>query len=320
MPVPYTRHHYVPQWYQKRFLRPGATENVLFYCSLEPVVRVDAQGRTHALPRHHRRAIRKSFVEDDLYTLRFGASSSTAIEQVLFGAIDRQGKRALDYWEHFAHPSLDEAALRALLLHMSTQKLRTPKGLWWLGEQFGDDPNTVLEALVELRGLYMTIWIESEWQIADACQSDTKFIVTDHPVTVYNRTCGPRSQWCRGPNDPDIRMHGTHTLFPLSLDKILILTNRSWVRKPYQPPRELRPNPAMLRNSIFSFLDIQTDRALSETEVRQINFIIEPRRPLRRRRCGRLAVPGAACVQVGLAHLRTRLRLDARTPRRSPRW
>jgi hypothetical protein len=115
------------------------------------------------------------------------------------------------------------------------------------------------------------------WLIADASQSQTKFIVSDHPVTVYNRRCGPRSQWCRGANDPDIRFHATHTIFPLSLEKILILTNLSWVRNPYQSETEVRPNPNLFRGALFNVLDIQIMRHLNEQEVREINFIIKTR-------------------------------------------
>ncbi|MCX5905253.1 MAG: DUF4238 domain-containing protein [Proteobacteria bacterium] len=161
---------------------------------------------------------------------------------------------------------------------MSTQKLRTPKGLGWLSDSAKTtDQNKILQLLLKLRQLYCAIWAECIWLIADASQSATKFIVSDHPVTVYNRKCGPRSQWCRGTNDPDIWLHGTHTIFPLCLDKILILTNLSWVRNPYQSEVGLRPNPNPFRGAIFNFTDIQTLRYLNEQEIREINFIIKSR-------------------------------------------
>jgi hypothetical protein len=277
MPDPYTNHHYVPQWYQKGFLKPSSTENVLHYLTLKPRVKTDASGARYELPQRRRRPIRQCFAEDDLYTVRFGESSSTVIEQLMFGEIDNRGKTALDYWEQFSHPSVSQPALTALVMHMSTQKLRTPKGLDWLGQQVGDDPNTVLDALVRLRSVYTAIWTECVWQLADASDSETKFIVTDHPVTVYNRACGPRSDWCRGANDPDIRLHGTHTIFPLGLERVLILTNRSWARDPYQSATGWRPNPEFYRETFFNFFEIQTHRSLQEQEVREINFILKSR-------------------------------------------
>ena len=101
--------------------------------------------------------------------------------------------------------------------------------------------------------------------------------MSDHPVTVYNRRCGPRSQWCRGANDPDIRFHATQTIFPLSLEKILMLTNLSWVRNPYQSETGMRPNPNLFRGALFNLMDIQVLRHLNEQEVCEINFIIKSR-------------------------------------------
>ncbi len=105
----------------------------------------------------------------------------------------------------------------------------------------------------------------------------TKFIVSDHPVTVYNRACPPLSKHCQGFSDPDIRMAATHTIFPLSLDKVLILTNLNWVRDPYQNEMRIRPNPRLLRPAMFKFTDIQTGRLLTEDEVLMVNLIIKRR-------------------------------------------
>jgi hypothetical protein len=161
---------------------------------------------------------------------------------------------------------------------VSTQKLRTVKGLEWLALQSGaKDKGLILSLMVHLRKVHCAIWTECVWQIADASRSPTKFIVSDHPVTVYNRRCGPFSGWCRGGHDPDIRFHATHTIFPLSLDKILILTNLSWARNPYQSEIGVRPNPNLLRGALFNYLDVQILRHLEEQEVREINFIIKSR-------------------------------------------
>jgi hypothetical protein len=72
-------------------------------------------------------------------------------------------------------------------------------------------------------------------------------------------------------------MHATHTFFPLSMDKLLILTNLSWVRNPYQNEMRLRPNPGYFRDTIFNFLSIQAGRKLTEDEVLQINSITKRR-------------------------------------------
>jgi hypothetical protein len=154
------------------------------------------------------------------------------------------------------------------------QKLRTPKGLGWLSlAARTGDRNLDLLFLQQIRRIYCATWTDCVWQIADASSSPTKFIVSDHPVTVYNRACFPLSNWCKSFNDPDIRMVATHTIFPLSMDKVLILTNLSWARDPYQKETRIHPNPHLFRTTVFNYMAIQTGRHLTEQEVLAINFI-----------------------------------------------
>jgi hypothetical protein len=275
----YRNNHYVPQWYQRRFIPNDQADQELFYLHLNPGTFTDSRGVSHKRRTLRRTGFRRCFAEDDLYTTRFGEVESHDIERVFFGDIDRRGKKAVEFFSGYAHTSIDESAFRDMLLYLSTQKLRTPKGLDWLTRSTrAADQQETLSGLIELRDLYSAIWMECVWQIADAEASETKFIVTDHPVTVYNRACGPRNpHWCKGSDDPDIRLHGTHTLFPLSRNRILILTNLSWARNPYQSPIRVRPNPQYFRAAMFNFLSIQVMRHLSEHEVREINFILKSR-------------------------------------------
>jgi hypothetical protein len=141
----------------------------------------------------------------------------------------------------------------------------------------GQEHNLTLIALQEFQNLFCATWTECVWQIADASKSPTKFIVSDHPMVVYNRACPPLSKWCLGNNEPDIRLHATHTYFPMSLDTVLILTNLSWVRNPYQSELKIRPNPSFFRNTIFNFQSIQIGRDLTEDEVLQINLVTKRR-------------------------------------------
>lgn len=161
---------------------------------------------------------------------------------------------------------------------MSIQKLRTPKGLAYLSSVTkSQEKNVTLFKLQELQNMFCALWSECIWQIADASASQTKFIISDHPVTVYNKGCFPVSKECEGFNDPGIWLTGTHTYFPLSEEKILILTNLSWVRYPYGNPIKERPNPNLFRETFFDFRRIQTHRTLSEEEVLQINYITKSR-------------------------------------------
>ncbi len=278
MPIEYRHNHYVPVWYQKRFLPAGEKDQELFYLDLKPEILVDPRGVARPKRAVRRLGFKHCFVQRDLYTTQFGSQESTVIEQQFFGQIDRNGRRAVDYFANFAHPSANGNAFEDMMMYMSTQKLRTPKGLGLLSNKVGaSNRNQILRSMLKFRQLHCAIWTECVWLIADASQTDTKFIVSDHPVTVYNRRCGPRSQWCRGYNDPDIWLQATHTIFPLSLDKVLILTNLSWVRNPYQSEIALRPNSNPLREAMFKFTNIQTLRHLTEQEVLEINFIIKSR-------------------------------------------
>jgi hypothetical protein len=278
VPGEYRNNHYVPVWYQKRFLLPNAPSNELFYLDLKPGTFTDPRGVVHDHWAMRRRGLSQCFAEDDLYVARFGKARSTALEQFFFGAVDTKGRRAVEYFTNFEHPSADGDAFNDMMAYMTVQKLRTPKGLGWLGQQTRTgDREDVLKLMVRLQQMYAALWTECVWLIADASTSATKFIMSDHPVTVYNRSCGPRSTWCRGYNDPDIGFHATQTVFPLSLEKVLLLTNLSWVRNPYQSERGMRPNPNPWRTAMFNFTAIQTRRHLSEQEVQQINFIIKSR-------------------------------------------
>lgn len=281
MSTKYRNNHYVPVWYQKRFLPPGQRYNELYYLNLKPSTVTDSQSRLHTVNAVRRLGFKHCFAEKDLYTTRFGSEESTKIEQAFFGSIDSKGREAAEYFTSFAHPSVNTKAFTDMMIYLSTQKLRTPKGLGWLSSQVKtNDQNKVLAFMMGLQQLHCAIWTECVWQIADASHSETKFLISDHPVTIYNRRCGPRSMWCRDFDDPNIALQGSHTIFPLSLEKILFLTNLSWVRNPYQSEVAVRPNPNPWRTAIFNFMDIQTMRHLSEQEVREINFILK-RRALR---------------------------------------
>ena len=274
----YRRNHYVPQWYQYRFLPQGYLENKFYYLDLRPDVVVASGGHKYQRKSILRWGPPKCFNESDLYTTKFGNWESTEIEQKFFGKIDSAGRRAVEYFASFQHPSVDGDAFHAMVLYMSIQKLRTPKGLHYLAKLTKlNNKNHVLLKLQELRRIFCALWTECIWSIVDASNSQNKFLLSDHPIIVYNKGCFPLSQWCKDFNDPDIWLTGTHTLFPLSSEKLLILTNLSWVRNPYSDPLQSRPNSTLFRPAVFNFTQIQTGRMLSDIEVTEINYVIKQR-------------------------------------------
>jgi len=271
----YRHNHYVPIWYQRRFMLPD--QDRYFRLDLKP------ESITSGKVKYTRRDLHqwspdKIFAEDNLYTTKWGEIENTEIEQFFFGKLDSAAHRSLDYFDTFAHPSVEGDAFQNFLRYMSVQKLRTPKGLANLAALSKTNRRDMtLMMLQRMQDIFCATWTECVWQIADASNSPTKFILSDHPVTIYNRGCPPLSDWCLEHNDPDVRMAASHTIFPLSLNKALFLTNLNWARDPYQKETTIRPNPKLFRSAIFNFTSIQTGRMLSEDEVLQVNMIIKRR-------------------------------------------
>jgi Protein of unknown function (DUF4238) len=273
----YKENHYVAQWYQRRFL-PAVGEQKFRYLDLQPETFLDPQGNKRQKKSLQRWGTDRCFKQTDLYTTRFGHLESTEIEQFFFGRVDNEGKAAVEYFAAFTHPGVNSDAFHALLNYMSVQKLRTPKGLAQLAQMMKlCNKNHVLLAMQRYQNLHCAIWTEAVWAIVEAPDGGTQFIISDHPVTVYNQECFPASDVCRGFGDPEIWRNGTHTIFPLGPTKALLLTNLSWVRNPYGNAKHLRPHPNPLRPAMFKFTEIQTGRKLNEVEINQINFVIKKR-------------------------------------------
>ena len=283
----YRENHYVPIWYQERFL-PTEGERKFRYLDLTPEQFRDPRGILRTKTALHRWGAVSCFKETDLYTVKYGRYKSTYIEQFFFGKVDTDGREAVDFLSQYQsfddlRDGIDlDKMFHSLLNYMSVQKFRTPKGLRYLAAFVPTtDKNRLLIEMQRLQNLHCAIWTECVWALASADNTRTKFITSDHPVTVYNREIFPDSVYAREHTDPDFRMSGTHTYFPLSPTRMLILTNLSWARNPYANARKLRPNPQLFRPATpFYFPGIHTGRQLEEIEVKQINYITK-RRALR---------------------------------------
>lgn len=274
----YAQNHYVPEWYQHGFLIDGMKEKKFKYLDLHPPMHRDSRGHLHQQTSIRRWGPASCFKQENLYTLRFGEKISKVIETDFFGGIDDKGKHAVRFWASYDHKTIDHDAYGDLIDYMIMQKLRTPKALAYISGLIGsEDNNELLVAMQSLRGVYGAVWSEAEWAVVDASGSDTKFILTDHPVTIYNPACPPSSRPCIGALDPDPRFNGSFTLFPLTRDKLIILTNKSWVRNPYGNPMRLRPNPRLDRSAVFNFTGVHLGRHLSEAEVLATNYVLKSR-------------------------------------------
>jgi len=206
--------------------------NGLIYLDLEASAKADPIRRSLVERRLPPLPPARCFSQHDLYTTMFGGIPNDEIERLLFGSIDNDGANAVR-----AFASNDLAGMTRLFReffdYISVQKLRTPKGLDWIKANYPKlsqiDLMTELQAL---RQMNCTMWFESVREIVSAEDSETKFIVSDHPITTYNRACGPGSPDCVYPYDPPIDWKGTHTLFALDADRCLILTNLEYARDP----------------------------------------------------------------------------------------
>lgn len=271
---PTRQNHYVPIWYQKGFIVGPKTSR--FFLDLDPTKTALPDGRVTAGCAVSSRAPKSCFWSEDLYTTRFGSAINDEVERYLFGAIDNYGASAVR-----AFASIDLATIHKLFQrffeYLDAQILRTPKGLDWIKSKY--PYLTQLDLMLEMQGLrqmHCTMWYESVREIVSAEQSDVKFIVTDHPVTVYNAACPPASLTCQYPNDPPIELKGT--IFALDADHCLILSNLEYARNPNRIDlKASRTNARYYGQSIARTDAFVRSRKLSSEEVNSINHVLKAR-------------------------------------------
>ncbi|MDO9566070.1 MAG: DUF4238 domain-containing protein [Candidatus Desulfaltia sp.] len=130
----------------------------------------------------------------------------------------------------------------------------------------------------QIRQMHCTMWVEAVREIVSAEDSDIKFLITDHPITIYNSDCPPNSTYCKYPSDPEIAFKGSQTIFPLDLNHCLILTNLEYAQNPLS--KDLLFNRTNARHFGQTIARIDTmirSRKLKEKEVKTINYILKAR-------------------------------------------
>ncbi|SDC84248.1 Protein of unknown function [Sphingomonas sp. YR710] len=267
--------HFVPQWHQRGFLEPG--RSTLAYLDLDPTTKRLADGRVIQERSLFDAPTKRCFFRTDLYSTFFGTAVNDEIERKLFGDIDARGSEAVK-----AFAGTDVAARHehfgAFFEYIDIQKLRTPKGLAWLSAQYPTlHQNELMMEMQGIRMLHTTIWTESVREIVSAENAGVKFIVTDHPVTIYNHALPPEARQCAYPHDPGIALRASQTLFPLSRDYCLILTNLEYAQNPSEPPLEKRTFARNFRQSIVRTDRIIRTRKLDDIEVSTINRVLKAR-------------------------------------------
>lgn len=267
--------HYVPQWYQEGFFEIG--HNTLAYLDMQPPQRVLEDGRVITERAIFDAPTSRSFRQMDLYSTFFGTAVNDEIERRLFGDIDARGSNAI---RAFAGTDVNEwhRHFQTLFEFIDTQKIRTPKGLDWLKAQY--PTLTQNELMFEMQGIRMmhcTIWTEGVREIVSAEDADAKFIISDHPVTIYNHAAPSDVRACSYPHDPSIALKASQTIFPLNRNFCLILTNLEYAKDPATSPLDKRTFARNYRNSMVRTDAFIRKRRLSSLEVAQVNFIIKAR-------------------------------------------
>lgn len=273
--APTRNNHYVPRWYQEGFFIPGRA--TLAYLDMSPAQHVLANGRVVSEKSLFDSPSSRAFVQRDLYSTFFGTSINDEIERRLFGDIDTRGSRAVraftsddvgEWHEHF----------QSFFEFIDTQKIRTPKGLDWLRAQYPTlTQNDLMREMQGIRMMHCTIWTEGVREIVSAQSSEVKFLVSDHPATIYNYAVPPDSSMCAYPHDPSITLKASQTIFPLNQDFCLILTNLEYARDPSTAPLEKRTFARHFRNSMVRTDAFIRTRQLGTAEVIRVNHILKAR-------------------------------------------
>jgi Protein of unknown function (DUF4238) len=267
--------HYVPQWYQQGFFESG--RNTLAYLDLKPLQKVLDDGRLITERALFEAPTSRSFRQMDLYSTFFGTSVDDEIERRLFGDIDARGSKAI---RAFARTDISEwhRQFQILFEYIDIQKIRTPKGLDWLKTQYPTlTQNDLMTEMQGIRMMHCTIWTEGVREIISAEDADVKFIVSDHPVTIYNYAVPPGAQACAYPHDPTIALKASQTIFPLTRDFCLILTNLEYAKDPSTSPLDKRTFARNYRSSMVRTDAFIRTRKLSSQEVAQVNYVLKAR-------------------------------------------
>lgn len=279
------KNHYVPQWHQERFFVPGKTTHCLL--DLNPPTFKRRDGTVASGRCLFDSPTSRALVEHDLYSTFFGVEVNDEIERIFFGDIDRRGAEAVRafcdddqgaWHEHF----------QDLFEFLDIQKLRTPKGLAWLRQQYpeigrlgemlpGVAQNQLMFEMQGIRMLNVTTWTTGVREIVSAERAGVKFILSDHPVTVYNHAVPPSDARNQHPGDPSPALKGSQTLFPLGPDHLLILTNLEYAKDPAVRPDVKRTFARNYQPTMVSTIEFIKTRYLTDVQVAEVNFVIKAR-------------------------------------------
>jgi uncharacterized protein YchJ len=94
---------------------------------------------------------------------------------------------------------------------------------------------------------------------------------------MYNHAAAPEAQLCAYPHDPMIALKASQTIFPLTRDFCLVLTNLEYARNPSTEPLAKRTFARNFRSSMTRTDALIRTRKLTAQEVSRVNFIVKAR-------------------------------------------
>lgn len=200
------------------------------------------------------------------------------VEKILFNSIDARGAKAVRAFEGEDVSQMNDSFV-GVFEYLDAQKLRTPKGLDWIKSRYSSLCQLqLMQEMQVLRLMHCAMWAEGVREIVSAEKSDIKFIVSDHPVTIYNPAASPASPDCAYPDDPPIEWLGSQTVFVIDANTCPILTHLEHAQAPKvgnltEPGTQARYRAdSMVRTDAF----IRT-RRLSREGVVTINYLLKSR-------------------------------------------
>ena len=268
--------HYVPQWYQRGFLAKG--QHKLHVLNLHPTDKFLPNGQSFLEQEMEELGPKLAFKERDLYTTRLGLQLNDEIERFLFGKIDKCGADAVRAWISGNHDQIHRGFLD-FFEYLDAQKLRTPKGLDWIQKHYKGLPQMELMLQMQaLRQMHAAMWSECVREIVSAVNSPVKFLISDHPVTIYHPQLSNDADECQYPSDPGVELVGSQTIFALDANHCLILTHFEYAENPVKAAVLSRRTNARFRGESMARTDaFIRGRDLGEDEVHAINLVLKSR-------------------------------------------
>jgi len=154
------RNHYVPQWYQRRFLPPGQSKLWLLDLKPELIKRPDGPTTTRKALRHLGPV--NCFQQDHLYTLYFGKYATDVLEKTFFGRVDTIGENSVNFFADYDMRDGVHEAFHGMIDFLSAQLFRTPIGLRMLRALAKSKDHQQTLHTLQSRGRFIT---QSGWKV-----------------------------------------------------------------------------------------------------------------------------------------------------------